>query len=117
MERISRDDMFLAICKEVAKRGTCLRAQVGCLIVKDNRIISTGWNGSPPGKPHCFDVGCIIENGHCIRTIHAETNAIGFAARYGISTEGADLLTTGWPLCLTCEKLAISAGIRNIVRL
>lgn len=96
--------------------GTCTRAKVGCLIVRDGRIIATGFNGSPPGEPHCIDVGCQMEDGHCVRTTHAETNAIAFAARYGPPVNGADLWVYGWHggICHRCKKIAQSAGIRFI---
>lgn len=95
-----------------SRQGTCLRARVGCVIEKDGRIISTGYNGSPPGEPHCVDVGCLVEDGHCIRTTHAEANAIAFAAKHGISTAGATIYVFGGrPICHTCLKLAKSAGI------
>lgn len=109
--------MMLKIAKVVAERGTCLRASVGALIVRDGRIISHGYNGSPPGAAHCIDVGCEMENGHCIRTIHAEANAIAFAARYGISVDGATIYVTGWSggICAKCRMLCQSAGIAKVV--
>lgn len=121
MDRISRHQFIVESVKLAAKRGTCLRAQVGCLIVKEGRTISTGYNGSLPGEPHCSDpgVGCLMEDGHCVRTTHAEANAIAFAARYGISVEGATLYTYGWErgICDTCRKLVTTAGIVKIVEI
>lgn len=116
MDRISRVDLLVEVTKLIAKRGTCNRAQVGCVIARDGRIIVTGYNGSPPGLNHCLDVGCDMVENHCIRTTHAEANAIAFAARYGISVEGCTLFTYGWEkgICWTCKKLALSAGICNI---
>jgi len=105
------------IVKSLSKLGTCKRAKVGALIVRDGRIISTGYNGSPPGFPHCEDVGCEMVDGHCIRTTHAEANAIAFAARHGIPTDGATIYVYGWitggdlGICHACDKLARSAGI------
>ena len=115
--RMSRDDMMLSIARIVSFRATCQRAKVGAVIAKDGRIISTGYNGSPPGEIHCDEAGCEIEDGHCIRTIHAEANAIAWAARNGISTEGATLYVTGWAkgICHRCQKLAKSAGIVRFV--
>lgn len=112
-DRIDRPDLLSEITKLVARRGTCNRAQVGCVIARHGRIIVTGYNGSPPGEPHCLDAGCQMEDGHCIRTIHAEANAIAFAARYGISVEGCTLYVYGWAggICHRCRKLALSAGI------
>lgn len=114
--RMIREEYLIASVKLVAQRGTCLRAKVGAIIERDGRIISTGYNGSTSGEPHCLDVGCLMEDGHCIRTVHAEANAIAFAARHGISVEGATLWTFGWKdgCCKTCKKLALSAGIKEI---
>lgn len=106
----------------IAQRGTCPRAQVGAIITQDRRVISTGYNGAPPGLPHCTDVGCDLraaqagldirtanEQG-CRRAVHAEANAIAWAARYGISVEGATLHCTHEP-CLACAQLIVSSGI------
>jgi dCMP deaminase len=106
--------MFLVIASVVGQRSTCPRAGVGALIVKDGRIISMGYNGSPSKQPHCYDVGCQIEHDHCVRTIHAEANAIAFAARAGVRTEDATMFTTHG-LCLKCAHLCVSAGIREVV--
>lgn len=108
---------MLAISRQVGQRGTCPRARVGCVIEKDGRILAMGYNGSPPDEPHCDDVGCLMVNGHCTRTTHAEANAIAWAARVGAKLEGANLYTTGWSkgCCDTCQKLALSAGILNII--
>lgn len=97
--------------------GSCRRAQVGALIVRNGRIVCTGYNGSPPGELHCTDVGCEMQDGHCIRTTHAEANAICFAAREGLSTKDADMWVYGWDggICHRCRKLALSAGIREII--
>lgn len=108
---------MLNIAGMLGQRGTCPRARVGCVIEKDGRILSTGYNGSLSGEVHCDDVGCEMVDGHCIRTIHAEANAICFAARHGISLEGAVLYVTGWHsgCCHRCEKLARAAGISEII--
>lgn len=98
----------------VAKRATCTRRQVGAVLVRDKRIITTGYNGSPPGMPHCTDVGCRMHEGHCIRTIHAEQNAIVQAALHGVSTQGATCYVTATP-CVTCAKLLVAAGIVRVV--
>jgi dCMP deaminase len=117
IQRISREEFLIGSLKLVAKRGTCCRAQVGCLIVRDGRIISTGYNGSPPGMPHCLDNGCEVFDNHCIRTTHAEANAIAFAARHGIAVAGCQMYSYGWEkgVCWTCRKLALSAGIVDII--
>lgn len=116
-KRMPRREMMLAISRIVGQRGTCPRARVGCVIEVAGRILSTGYNGSPPGEVHCDDVGCQLENDHCVRTVHAEANAIAFAARHGIRLDGATLYTTGWAKgsCPTCTKLALSAGIIEII--
>ena len=115
-KRIGREAMLFSIANTVAERGTCSRAKVGCVIAKDGRILVTGYNGSPPGAPHCEDVGCFMENNHCIRTVHAEANAIAFAAKHGIALNGAEIYVVGWKggVCPTCLKLINSAGIVKI---
>ena len=115
MERISREDLFMTIALQMAKRSTCLRAQVGCVIIDDNRrILTSGYAGSPPGQPHCYEVGCDInELGACRRTIHAETNAIVYATRIGISINHGIMFTTMSP-CYKCAQLILSAGLKEI---
>src|SRR3989338_4217145 len=122
-QRPSWDEYFMDIVQTVGKRGTCDRGRSGSIIVKSKRIMATGYVGAPPGMVHCDDVGhwfkkTIHEDGsitqHCIRTVHAEANAIAQAARYGISVDGATLYCKMEP-CLDCTKLLISAGIRRIV--
>ena len=112
------DEYFLNIAKEVAKRSTCPRASVGAVIVKDNRILSTGYNGAPPGEPHCIDVGCQIIDNHCIRVVHAETNAIAQAAKFGISISGATMYiwsNSEIPSCHNCTQISKSVGIAKVV--
>lgn len=112
MVRISWDQYFLKIAQEVSERSTCDRLHVGCVIVKDNMIVSTGYNGSIKGHDHCDDVGHLYNNeGRCIRTIHAEQNAIIFAKE---SLEGCTAYVTHEP-CETCTKLLLQAGIVKIV--
>jgi len=112
--RPSWNEYFMAIAHEVAKRSTCERAQVGAVIVKDKRILTTGYNGSPRGLPHCTEVGCLMDNGHCVRTLHAEQNAIIVAALHGVITAGATIYVTHQP-CFNCAKSIINSGIREIV--
>lgn len=121
--RPSWDEYFLGLMDEVAKRATCDRGRSGCIIVKDKRIVCTGYVGSPPGLPHCDDVGHLMkqvvdEDGtirqHCVRTIHAEQNAICQAARYGIALEGTTLYCKMEP-CRTCAMLIVSVSIRKVV--
>jgi len=108
------DEYFLSIAHEVAKRSTCERAKVGAVIVREKRILTTGYNGSPRGLAHCTEVGCLMDNGHCIRTLHAEQNAIIQAALHGVITEGATIYVTHQP-CFNCAKTIINAGISVIV--
>ena len=112
--RPSWDEYFMRIAREVATRATCLRRSVGAVIVRDRRILSTGYNGSPPGQPHCYEVGCLMEDGRCIRTLHAEQNALIQAALHGVSTEGATLYGTCRP-CHVCARMIVGAGIRRVV--
>jgi len=121
--RPSWDEYFMHLVGEVAQRATCDRGKSGCVIVRDKRIIATGYVGSPPGQPHCDDVGHLMrkvidENGvireHCVRTIHAEQNAIAQAARHGISLDGATLYCTLEP-CRVCAMLIVSVGIKRVV--
>lgn len=112
--RPTRDHILMEVARVFATRGTCDKAYVGAVIARDSHVISTGYNGSPSGMPHCLDVGCQIENDHCVRTSHAEANAIAFAAKEGLSTKGASLYCTHVP-CPTCIKLIINAGIVRVV--
>lgn len=115
--RITREEAFSEIVKTIARRSTCPRRSVGAILVRGGRILSTGYNGAPSGLPHCTDAGCILgPDGGCIRVVHAEVNAIAFAAREGIRTEGSTLRTTVSP-CLSCAKLIINAGISEVVSL
>jgi dCMP deaminase len=104
----------MKIAVTVAERSTCNRAHVGAVLVKDKRILTTGFNGSPAGLPHCDDIGHLLVDGHCVRTIHAETNAIIQAALHGVSTNGATCYVTHFP-CINCTKTLINAGITRIV--
>ena len=112
--RPSWDEYFMGITMEVAKRSTCDRARVGAIIVQDKRILTTGYNGAPRGLDHCDDVGHMMINGHCMRTLHAEQNAIIQAALHGVSTEGSTIYVTHQP-CHNCAKMIINAGIRRVV--
>ena len=102
------------IAREVATRSTCDRKHVGAVIVRDKTILSTGYNGSVRGLSHCDDDGHMIEDGHCVRTIHAETNAIIQAAKNGTAIDGATIYVTASP-CWPCFKTIANAGIRKIV--
>lgn len=112
--RPSWDEYFMGIARQVARRATCDRAQVGAIIVKERRILTTGYNGAPAGLPHCDDVGHLMVDGHCLRTLHAEQNAIIQAALHGVSVRGGTIYVTHQP-CLTCAKMIINAGIVRVV--
>ncbi len=114
MNRVSWNEYFMDIARTVSTRATCPRKSVGAVIVRDRRVIATGYNGSIPSAPHCTDPdGCLMENGHCVRTVHAEANAIAQAARHGVSVEGAEMYCTALP-CWPCFKLLASAGISRV---
>jgi dCMP deaminase len=109
---------FAEMAEHAKDRATCSRLKVGCILVKDNRVISTGYNGSIRDHEHCTDVGCLVveENGKqgCKRTIHAEHNAILQCARYGVPTEGATAYVTHYP-CPSCMKALNQAGVIRVV--
>ncbi|MDA1474769.1 ComE operon protein 2 [Bacillus changyiensis] len=113
MERISWDQYFMAQSHLLALRSTCTRLAVGATIVRDKRIIAGGYNGSIAGGVHCTDEGCYIVDNHCVRTIHAEMNAILQCAKFGVPTEGAEIYVTHFP-CIQCSKSIIQAGIQTI---
>ncbi len=112
--RPSWDEYFMSIAFQVATRSTCDRAHVGAIIVKDRRILTTGYNGAPMGLPHCDEVGHLMIGGHCVRTLHAEQNAIIQAALHGVSVRGGTIYVTHQP-CLTCAKMIINAGLVRVV--
>lgn len=111
--RANWDEYFMSIARQVATRSTCSRKHVGALIVRDRMILATGYNGSLRGLDHCDDVGHLMEGGHCVRTVHAEANAIVSAARSGTSLEGATFYVTASP-CFNCFKLIANAGVKKI---
>jgi dCMP deaminase len=121
--RPSWDDYFLSLVDQVATRATCDRGKSGCVVVRDKRIICTGYVGSPSGMPHCDEVGhdlrqVVDEEGairqHCVRTVHAEQNAIVQAARYGLRLEGTTMYCSMEP-CRVCAMLIASSGIDRVV--
>ncbi|MBC7342679.1 MAG: cytidine/deoxycytidylate deaminase family protein [Clostridia bacterium] len=120
--RPSWDDYFMDIASLVARRSTCLRRQVGAIIVKDRRILTTGYNGAPSGLAHCDEVGCLRADLHIpagerhelCRGLHAEQNAIIQAAVYGVSIEDASIYVTYQP-CAVCAKMLVNAGVRRVV--
>ncbi len=113
MTRPPWDEYFGKLAIEVASRSTCDRKHVGAVIVRDKNILSTGYNGSMRGLKHCSEIGCLIDNGHCIRTIHAEANAIIQAAKHGVSIDNASIYVTASP-CFHCFKLIANSGINKI---
>lgn len=112
--RASWDEYFMNIATEVASRATCDRKHVGAVVVRDKSILATGYNGSVRGLGHCDDEGHLMEDGHCVRTVHAEANAIVQAARNGMRIEGASIYVTASP-CWGCFRLIANAGIVRIV--
>jgi dCMP deaminase len=111
--RASWDEYFMAIAAEVSTRSTCDRKHVGAVIVRDRMILATGYNGSIRGLPHCDEVGHLMEDGHCVRTTHAEANALIQAARNGVRVEGGGIYVTASP-CFGCFKLIANAGLVRI---
>src|SRR5258706_13046039 len=112
-DRVDWHTYFMNIAKQVATRATCPRKHVGAVIARDRTILSTGYNGSVRGLPHCEDVGCVMEEGHCITTVHAEANAILQAAKKGVGADGSDQYTTaspGW----NCFNLNANPGVRRL---
>ncbi|HET6873107.1 MAG TPA: ComE operon protein 2 [Sporolactobacillaceae bacterium] len=112
-KRLSWDHYFMAQSHLLANRSTCTRLAVGATIVRDKRIIAGGYNGSIAGGVHCIDEGCYVVDGHCIRTIHAEMNALLQCAKFGVATQNAEIYVTHYP-CLQCCKAIIQAGIKKV---
>ncbi len=112
-QRVDWHTYFMNIARQAATRSTCDRKQIGAVIVRDRTILSTGYNGSIRGMPHCDEVGHDMENDHCVATIHAEANAIIQAAKVGVRIDGAEIYTTASP-CWSCFKLIANSGIGAI---
>jgi len=122
-KRPSWDEYFMEVCEAISKRATCDRGRSGCVIAKDKQLLVTGYVGAPAGLPHCDEVGHQIkkmvhedgrETTHCVRTVHAEQNAICQAAKRGISIDGATVYCRMTP-CRTCAMLIINCGIKRVV--
>ncbi len=121
-KRISWDEYFIQIAHLVSQRSTCLRRKVGAVIVKDKRMLATGYNGAPSGLAHCLDIGCLREKlkipsgerHELCRGLHAEQNAVIQASLYGISVKGATFYVTNQP-CIICAKMLINSGRKEIV--
>lgn len=120
--RPSWDEYFMGLAKLASTRSTCLRRQVGAIIVKDKKILATGYNGAPKGLPHCLDIGCLREKlkipsgerHELCRAVHAEQNAIAQAAMFGVNIKDGIMYSVTHP-CILCSKLIINAGIKKIV--
>ncbi len=108
------DVYFLKLAMLASERATCPRMHCGCVLVNDKHVVATGYNGSIPGDDHCDDVGCWVVENHCIRTNHAEVNALMQAAKRGNSVDGATSYVTNMP-CTTCAKALVAAGIKRVV--
>lgn len=108
------DAYFLKLAMLASERSTCPRMHCGCVLVKNKNVVTTGYNGSIPGDDHCEDVGCLVVDNHCVRTVHAEMNALVQAAKLGHSVDGTTAYVTNLP-CTTCAKAIITAGIKRVV--
>lgn len=113
-KRPSWDQYFLKLAMLASERATCPRMHCGCVLVKDRFVMATGYNGSLPGQPHCEDVGCLIVENHCVRTNHAEINALIQATTHGVNVKGSTAYITNMS-CTTCAKALIAAGINRVV--
>src|SRR6056297_1300495 len=121
MERPNWDEYFMEMAELAAKRSTCLRRKVGAVLVKDKRVLSTGYNGAPKGLKHCEETGCLREQKNVpsgqrheiCRGVHAEQNLVAQAALHGVKTEGSTVYCTHQP-CIICTKILINAGVKKI---
>ena len=111
--RMSWDDYFMYQALLLSQRATCERLKVGAVLVRENRMIAGGYNGSVAGDSHCIDEGCFVQGGHCVRTIHAEANALLQCAKFGVTTENTTVYVTHFP-CLQCTKQLLQAGVKEI---
>ncbi|MFT8424027.1 MAG: ComE operon protein 2 [Liquorilactobacillus sp.] len=112
-KRIPWNQYFMMQAVLLSLRSTCERLSVGAILVRDKRVIAGGYNGSVSGDEHCIDHGCYLVDGHCVRTIHAEMNAVLQCAKFGVATEGAEVYVTDFP-CLQCTKMLLQSGIKKI---
>ncbi|GEN47825.1 ComE operon protein 2 [Ligilactobacillus pobuzihii] len=112
-ERIPWNQYFMTQAVLLSTRSTCKRLSVGAILVRDKRIIAGGYNGSVSGDVHCIDDNCYLVDGHCVRTIHAEMNAILQCAKFGVATDGSEIYVTDFP-CLQCTKMLLQAGVQKI---
>lgn len=116
MNRTSWDDFFMQVAIAVSKRGSCLRRQVGCVLVFGNKIIGTGYNGAIAGDANCDEVGCLMINGHCVRCLHAEVNSVLNSLCYDVSVSGVTAYVTSEP-CFACYKVLRQFGVNRFVYL
>jgi dCMP deaminase len=114
--RMNWDEYLMRMALLVSERATCERLKVGSVIVKHQNILATGYNGSASGEVHCEDVGCLVRDNHCIRTIHSEQNALIQCAKHGVSVAGSTIYVTHFP-CLHCAKSLITAFVSEVVYL
>ena len=114
VKRPDWDEYFLKLAMLASERATCPRMHCGCVLVKNKNVIASGYNGSIPGDEHCEDIGCLIVDNHCVRTVHAEMNALIQAAKRGHAVEGSTAYVTNMP-CTTCSKALVTAGINRVV--
>ncbi len=118
-QRPSWDEYFMTLAVIASSRATCNRGRIGCVFVKENRVLSTGYNGSPAGQPHCIEpgVGCLQDErgAGCLRTVHAEQNAIAWAARHGIPLAGSTCYLSSYTPCLACANLLVQIGCVRVV--
>jgi dCMP deaminase len=112
-QRLSRPDLFMSVAAFFGQRSSCSRAEVGCIATLEGRIVASGYVGAPHGQPHCLEVGCDMEGGHCVRTVHAEANLIAWAARVGTSLLGTTVWCTHSP-CRNCALLLANAGVKDL---
>lgn len=112
-KRIPWNQYFMMQAVLLSLRSTCERLSVGAILVRDKRVIAGGYNGSVSGDEHCIEHGCYLVDGHCVRTIHAEMNAVLQCAKFGVATDGAEVYVTDFP-CLQCAKMLLQSGIKKI---
>ncbi|KRL07662.1 MAG: ComE operon protein 2 [Liquorilactobacillus hordei] len=112
-KRIPWNQYFMMQAVLLSLRSTCERLSVGAILVRDKRVIAGGYNGSVSGDEHCIEHGCYLVDGHCVRTIHAEMNAVLQCAKFGVATDGAEVYVTDFP-CLQCTKMLLQSGIKKI---
>lgn len=114
LKRPEWDEYFMGFAQAASTRATCDRKFVGAVIVVNKQVVATGYNGSVVGMPHCDEAGHDMDHGHCVRTIHAEMNALAQAARRGVAIDGASIYTTASP-CWACFRVLVNAGIRRFL--